>query len=397
MRRGWPAIVAAVAILLVAAWALSQRGPGAQAPEPADAEGGEEREEAVDTLVTLDTAAQRFAGIEIATAGVASGNDVVANGTITYDGDYASVVAPRAMGRVLAVRADLGDRVEAGGVLAVLQSAEVGETRGAVERARAALHVARQNYEREKRLYEQSVSSQKEMLEAEGEYRTAQAALNSASSRLRAVGAGAGPSGAEYNLVSPVAGTVVERQTMPGQIAGPETNLFTVANLRRLWMTVEVYESDAGRVRQGARVEVRPRALPGETFVGRISFAGGVVDAATRTLKVRVTIDNPTLRLRPGMFAQVRIDAPPVPGASGGEGVVVPELAIQDLSGRTVVFVPGDATGEFVARTVTVGERAGRGVQILAGLRPGDAFVVNGAFQLKSELLKATFGEEDES
>ena len=184
---------------------------------------------------------------------------------------------------------------------------------------------------------------------------------------------------------------------MPGQIAGPETKLFTVANLRRLWMTVEVYESDAGRVRQGARAEVRPRALPDETFVGRVSFAGGVVDAATRTLKVRVTVDNPSLRLRPGMFAQVRIDAPPVPGASGGEGVVVPERAIQDLSGRTVVFVPGDATGEFVARTVTVGERAGRGVRILAGLRPGDAFVVNGAFQLKSELLKATFGEEDES
>lgn len=395
--RGWPVIAAALAVLLIATWALSRRGPGAEEAERTDAEVGEEREEAVDTVVTLDTAAQRFAGIAIATAALASGSDLVANGTITYDPDHASVVAPRVEGRVVVVRADLGDRVERGGVLAILQSSEVGETRGALERVRATLDVARQNYEREKRLYDQSVSSQKEMLEAEGEYRRAQADLNSASSRLRAVGASTGAPGAEYNLVSPVAGTVVERHTMPGQIAGPQTNLFTVADLRRLWITVDVYESDAGRVRQGAKADVRPRALPGETFVGHVSFAGGVVDAATRTIKVKVTIDNPGLRLRPGMFAQVRVDAPP--GASGGNGVgvVVPELAVQDFGGRTVVFVPGDSAGEFVARTVTVGERTGRGVRVLSGLLPGDRFVVSGAFQLKSELLKATFGEEDES
>ena len=391
------AIPAALLVLLVAAWAFARRENGGQDDERARAETEEEHGEAVDSVVTLDSAARRFAGIEIANAGLAPSTELVATGTITYNPDYASIVAPRVEGRVVVVRADLGDRVERGSVLAVLQSSEVGETRGALERARAALDVARQNYEREKRLYEQSVSSQKEMLDAEGEYRSAQAEFNSASARLRAVGASAGAQGAEYSLVSPVAGTVVERHVMPGQIAGPETNLFTVADLRRLWITVEVYASDASRVRQGALVQVSPRAFPGETFPGRVSFAGGVVDAATRTIKVRVTVDNPSSRLRPGMFAQVRVAAPSVVGAGGGEGVVIPELAVQDLNGRMVVFVPGGSPGEFVARTVILGERTGRGVRVLSGLRPEEAFVVSGAFQLKSELLKATFGEEDEA
>lgn len=397
VRGRTAAIAAALVVLLVAAWAFSRRGNGGQGDERARAETEEEHGEAVDSVVTLDSAAQRFAGIEIATAGLAPSSELVATGTITYDPDYASVVAPRVEGRVMVVRADLGDRVERGSVLAVVQSSDVGEARGALERARAALDVARQNYEREKRLYEQSVSSQKEMLDAEGVYRSAHAEFNSASARLRAVGASAGAPGAEYSLVSAVAGTVVERDVMPGQIVGPKTNLFTVADVSRLWITVEVYESDVSRVRQGALVQVNPRAFPGETFPGRVSFAGGVVDAATRTIKVRVTVDNRSSRLRPGMFAQVRVAAPSVVGAAGGEGVVIPELAVQELSGRMVVFVPGGLPGQFVARTVILGERTGRGVRVLSGLRPGEAFAVSGAFQLKSELLKATFGEEDEA
>ena len=397
-RRGWPAIAAAIAVLLVVAWAFSRRSDGAESGALADDELAEEREETVDTLVTLDSAAQRFAGIELTTAGGADGQALLANGTVTYDANHASVIAPRAEGRVISVRADLGQRVGTGTVLATLESAEVGETRGTLEQARAALDVARQNFEREKRLYEQSISSQKELIEAEGEYRSAQAEFNSAAARLRSFGASLGGEGAEYALVSRVAGTVVERNAMPGQIAGPETNLFTVADLRRLWMTVDVYESDVARVRQGAVARVSPRALPGETFLGRVSFAGGVVDETSRTIKVRVTIDNPNLRLRPGMFAQVRIDAPASAARSAPAAgpVVVPELAVQDLNGRMVVFVPGRAPGEFVVREVTLGERTAGMVAITEGLRPGDAFVVGGAFQLKSELLKATFGEEDE-
>ena len=387
----WPWLSAAAVILLLAAFTLSRRIRSANG-----AEATTERESATatDSVVTLDSASLRLAGIEIANAAPNTTSDLLANGTITYDANKVSVIASRAEGRVVSVLTDLGRSVGAGQTMAVLESPEVGGTRGDLGRAQAALETARQNYEREKRLYDQQITPQKELLEAEGAYRSATADHDAAVARLRALGGMTGKGG-EYALTTPLAGIVVERNASPGQIVGPTTNLFTVADLKRVWITVDVYESDLPRVRQGAAVDVAPRALPGETFRGYVTYAGGVVDTTSRTIKVRVDIENPALRLRPGMFAQVKIAAA-VGQVSGPTGVVVPELAVQDLNGRSIVFVPGNAPGKFVARSVTTGSSpAADMVTILAGLQPGERFVAKGSFQLKSELQKASFGDDD--
>lgn len=346
-----------------------------------------------DSVVTLDSAAVRLAGIQLFTATPASSDALVANGTITYDANHVATVSSRAEARVLSVRADLGQQVRAGAVLALLESSEVGETRGDLERARANMDVARRNYDREQRLFAQSITSQKDLLEAEGAFRLAQADYNSAVARLRAVGAGAG-AGATFGLASPISGLVVERNAGPGQVVGPSTNLFVVADLRHVWITVDVYEADLSRVRQGAAVVVSPAALEGQTFPGRVTYAGGVVDPASRTFKVRVELENPGQRLRPGMFAQVRIATPaavPVAGAPPS----VPEIAVQELNGKQVVFVARGATGRFVAREVTLGPRSAGGlVAVTSGIKPGEQVVARGAFQLKAEMLKASFGED---
>jgi cobalt-zinc-cadmium efflux system membrane fusion protein len=356
------------------------------APEATEAE-------TTDSVVRLDSAAQRLAGIEVRAVDTAGTNALVANGTITYDANRVAVVGPRVEGRLAAVRADLGERVGAGAVLAVVESPEVGELRGELARAEATLEVARRNYEREQRLFRQEITSQKELLEAEGAYRSAEADIASARARLEAVGAGSGK-GAAFGLRTPLSGTVVERNASPGQLVDPSSNLFTVADIRDVWITVDVYESDLSRVQQGAPATVLPRALPGEEFEGRVTYAGGVVDSATRTFKVRVQVENPERRLRPGMFAQVRIAAT---AASGQERpAAVPQTAVQDLEGKPVVFVPGRRAGEFIARMVTVGPPAGDTmVTITDGLRLGDRIVTRGAFQLKSELTKASFAEEE--
>ncbi len=215
----------------------------------------------------------------------------------------------------------------------------------------------------------------------------------SALAKLRAVGA-TGGEGADFGLVSPIAGVVVERNASPGQVVGPSTNLFTVANLRHVWITVDVYEADLSRVRRGAPVVVTPVALAGETFAGRVTYAGGVVDPASRTFKVRVELENPGLRLRPGMFAQVRITVPPGAAATTGT-LTVPEIAIQEINGKQVAFVATASPGQFVARPVTVGPRSSGGlVTLTGGLAAGDRIVGRGAFQLKAEMLKASFGED---
>jgi membrane fusion protein, heavy metal efflux system len=372
-KRPWIAVVGVVLVFLL--WTFTRNGDRVGRTE-AESANADEKQARVDTVVTIDSAAQRFIGIALAAATGASAEVLVANGTITYDANRASVVAPRAEGRLLSVRADLGQGVTAGSILAVLESPEVGQTQGEWERARAALQLARQNYEREQRLFAQSISSRKDLLEAESAFRSAQADSNSAAARLRAFGAATDASGT-FHLVAPIAGTVVERNAMPGQIAGPSTILFTIADMRRLWITVDVYEMDAPRVRTGARVWVMPRAMPGERFAGRVSFAGAIVDTLSRTVKMRVDIDNPNLRLKPGMFAQVQFD-------------------VQDLNGKRVVFVPGAVSGQFVTREVSVGlRRPGDMVAVISGIQLGELVVTRGAFQLKSELLKASFGDDE--
>lgn len=388
--RWWPAVPAGVAVLAVVVW----RGAGRGEPSvPADASDSVAVRAEADSVVTLDSTALRLAGIEIVNVGSISGESLVANGTITYNANRVSSVSSRVEGRVIAVRADLGQQVRAGEVLALVESSEVGQVRGDLERARANVDIARRNHEREKRLFDQQIVSQKELLEAESAFRLAEADYNSAVARLRAVGASEGK-GAAFGLAAPIAGVVVERNASPGQVIGPSVNLFTVANLRHVWITVDIYEADLSRVRLGAPVVVTPAALPGESFSGRVTYAGGIVDPTSRTFKVRVELENPGLRLRPGMFAQVHIAASAGGAATGGV-VTVPELAVQAMNGRQVVFVTTATPGRFVARTVTLGSRTGSGfVVVTSGIAAGDRVVARGAFQLKAQMLKATFGEE---
>lgn len=387
-RKRWPFLVGAALALAVLMWMMVGRDK-----LPSGADGGTSSAHAEqDSVVALDSAALRLAGIELVTATTASNDVLIANGTITYDANHVATISSRAEGRVLAVRADLGQQVAAGAVLALVESSEVGQTRGDLERARASVDVARRNYEREQRLFEQSITSQKELLEAEGAFRLARADYNSAVARLRAVGAGAG-GGATFGLVTPISGTVIERNAGPGQVVGPSTNLFVVAELRHVWITVDVYEADLSRVRQGAAVVVTPAAFAGQTFPGRVTYAGGVVDPASRTFKVRVELENPGQRLRPGMFAQVRISTPPGAATAGG-ALAIPEVAVQEINGKQVVFV-AQSPGRFVAREVTLGARSVGGfVAVTAGIRAGERIVSRGAFQLKAEMMKASFGED---
>jgi len=392
-RRRWPLWLSPLLVIAVA-WAIFGRSPApADQPGASSEEGSPAAASAGDSVVALDTTSERLAGIEPITVGAAKVGVLSANGTITYDGNHVSVVASRAEGRVVSVRTDLGQRVRQGDVLVIVESPEVGETRGTYGRAKAALEVARRNYEREKRLYEQSISSQKEMLEAEGEYRSAEAELNAALAKLKALGASPVGEGGTFGLASPVGGTVVERHATPGQIAGPSTDLLTVADLRHVWITVDVYEADFTRVKNGVPAKVIPTALR-DTFPGTVTFAGGVVDSLTRTVKVRVEVENETRLLRPGMFAQVYIETP-IPAGSDSS-VLVPEIAVQEVDARHVVFVPAGAPGRYLAREVVLGPRVGSNtLSVVKGLRRGDSVVARGAFQLKAELIKASFAEED--
>jgi cobalt-zinc-cadmium efflux system membrane fusion protein len=173
-------------------------------------------------------------------------------------------------------------------------------------------------------------------------------------------------------------------------MASPADQIFTVANLERLWIELDIYERDLSRVARGQTVAVTTAAYPGRSFPGAIVYVGDILDPAKRTVRARVDIPNPDRTLKPGMFATARIQV-----GGGGEPIVtVPQEAVQEMEGRSVVFVPGEQPGEFRARAVEVGDPLEDGrLLILSGLAPDESVVTTGAFAVRSELAEAEIGE----
>ncbi|MDX2059822.1 MAG: efflux RND transporter periplasmic adaptor subunit [Gemmatimonadales bacterium] len=341
-------------------------------------------------VVRLDTAGVRLGGIQIGAAESTSTSILAVTGTITYDANRVAHIGSRTDGRVLGISVDLGANVRRGQTLVELESPEVGSIRADERRAEALVKIARENFDREKRLEQQGISSRKELLEAEADLRRAEADLQSAGDRLSVLGAGHG-TGGHFDISAPFAGAVVARNVGLGQMARPADTLLTVADLSRVWIELDVFERDLTRVRRGQPVAVTTEAYQGRQFPGRIVYLGAVLDPLKRTVRARVEIPNDDRALKPGMFAEARIEV----GASGPPLAVVPQDAIQDVEGAPTVFVPGVAPGEFRVRAVTVGEPLDRNrVVVKTGLTPGERLVVAGAFALRSELLKGEIGEE---
>lgn len=372
--------------------ALSLAWTAACSSAPEEPANREAEESHVEGIVALDSAAMANVGLEVVDVSEVMSDVLSATGTILYDQNRVSHVGPKAEGRVMRIERDLGDEVRTGTSLAVMESPELGEAEAAHEQARVELELARENHERELGLFEKGISSRKEMIEARTEFRSREAAFAAATARHRTLGAvdHRGDSvglGGLYTLSSPIPGTVVERNIVLGQIVGPADDLFTVADLTRLWIVLDIYDRDLARVRQGLSVEIRTTAFADESFEGVLTYLGQVVDPTTRTVKARVEIDNPERTLRPGMFATAVIRGLETDGA-----LAVPHESLQLLEGRTVVFVPA-GPDRFEMRDVTTGSPVGDDrVTVLGGLSVGDRVVSRGSFYLKSELLKESFG-----
>jgi cobalt-zinc-cadmium efflux system membrane fusion protein len=375
-------------LILVGALAIGACGGGDAAPaESAEAEehAGEEG------VVVLDTAAIRLGGIQVGDVESITTSALAVTGSITFDADRVSHVGSRSDGRIVAVRTDLGAQVARGQALATLESVEVGQIRAEEREAEALLKIAQENYAREQRLAEQGISSRKELLEAEAMLRRAEAALHSAEDRLQVLGASHDHgAGGEFTLVAPFAGVVVARDASLGEMATPADTLFTVADLSEVWIELDIFERDLARVRRGQSVAVLVSAYPSRSFPGRIVYVGDVLDPAKRTVRARVEIPNRDGALKPGMFATANIQV----GGGGRPMAVVPQDAVQTVEGKLVVFVPGDAPGEFRTVAVEVGPTTdGNRVVILSGIAPGSRVVTVGAFALRSELSKGEIGE----
>ena len=176
-----------------------------------------------------------------------------------------------------------------------------------------------------------------------------------------------------------------------GEVVEPGHVLFEVVDIRQVWVVGRVYQRHAGSIREGAPSLLTVQALPGRTFAAPLDYVAPALDERTRTLPVRLTLDNPDGVLLPGMFGSLSISPA---DTTGNTLPAVAAGALQRLGEETVVFVPAGAEGEFRAVAVTIAGHGGEQVRLRSGLSVGDRYVADGAFVLKSELSRREQGED---
>ena len=357
-------------------------------------------------IIELAPEAVAAAGIEVAAAERRVVRaELETTGMVDFDRNRFAHVNPRVGGRIESVAVDLGQSVRVGQVLARIDSIELGSAIAEYLQAKTRAELAQEIFERERDLFADRVSSEQEMRAAEAAARETEATLASAEERLHLLGIPDErvaeldydrPRVSILEVRAPFAGTVVERHVTLGEIVEPQTELFQIADLSRLWMWVDVFERDLARVHLDDLVRVRVDAYPAEVFEGTVAYLSNQVDADTRTARARVELPNSAGLLRPGMFARVVIHDPhPAPGSeTNGAALAVPESALQRDGSRTIVFV-ALGEGRFEPRVVETGARGDNWVEIASGLAEGESVAIAGTFVLKSEASKESLGGEE--
>lgn len=300
---------------------------------------------------------------------------------------YAEVGAP-VTARVVRLLAAPGQSVRAGQLLAEAQSSDLGRARADHDVARARVTLARAALERKRALADRIVP-RREVEEAQADLAAAQAELRAASATLQALGASptSGGDASRLPLVAPIAGMIIERNIAIGQMIQPEHVAFRIGDLSNIWLVAHVFERDAVRVAVGVPARITLAAYPGQAFTGRVAFIGRQVEAASRTIPVRIELANPQGLLRPGMSASAFLQV----STAGQNVVTVPAASLQRVRDQWVVFVPKSAR-MFEIRNVGRGRDLQGEVEVLTGLQPGQTVVVDGAFLLKAEAEKAEGG-----
>ena len=332
---------------------------------------------------------------------------------LKFNPDQVARTGPRVNAKVERVLVDLGDRVQQGQAVAVMNSMKLGEAKSDYLTAKARLETARATYEREKKLRKEGISSEAELLQARSEFQEVKSEVEAAAETLRLYGlsnsaiqnieAGGGGDASQFVLRSPISGRVEERDLSPGQSVSRSETPIHVADASTMWAMIDAYERDLTALEEGQDVVLDVRGLDGQTFRGQIDFISAQLDEESRTVKARAVIQNKNHQLRAGMFGTARIEAGS--GWSSSEGAasavsdsagaaaasagnaMIPTDAVQQVNGESVVFVPGEEEGAYRVQPVQTGaETEGGMVTITSGLAPGDVAVTQGAFDLKSAL-----------
>ncbi|MEP7088053.1 MAG: efflux RND transporter periplasmic adaptor subunit [Gemmatimonadota bacterium] len=325
-------------------------------------------------------------------------------GQLVPNGDRTARLGAPAQGRIIAVHVQPGDHVARGQLLVTMQSAAAGMAQADFTKAKAELasKKAQATYSesaraRASRLLTLKAIPQQDYDRAVADDELARAGLSQAEAELRRARSTAGvldastamsSSSGEIMLRAPLAGVVLARTAVPGTVVEAGAPLVIVTDPSQLWLSVAAPETMAGLFTRGGRLQFTVPAFPIDTFVARVDAVGAGLDPDTRTLPIRATTSDAKGRLKSEMLATVLVS-----GAHTVPAVIIPEDAVQLLSGVPMVFVgEPDAKGgvRLTRRSVELGARLGGKVAVLKGLAEGELVITDGSFAVKAEFQKGS-------
>jgi membrane fusion protein, heavy metal efflux system len=315
-------------------------------------------------------------------------------GRVTWNEDYAVRIYSPVAGQVAKIVADVGQKVAPGDDLALLHSSDYGQALSDYLKATASLTQAEKTYQRVKDLAVYGAAATKDVEQAKADYDNAAAEKDRARAALQRYGTPTGDFSDLYHLRSPIAGHVVDKKINNGQEVRPDmilgsttdviTPLFTIADPSRLWVLLDVPETDLNELKAGQAVELRTPAYPGRVFPGRLVVVGASLDPQTRVVHARANVENLDGALKAEMYVTVNVKLP----ISEGVSVEVPASAVIYVNEKYYVFVPDKAApNKFSKREVTVlHERSAGATVVVQGVRPGERVVSDGSLEMNDYL-----------
>jgi cobalt-zinc-cadmium efflux system membrane fusion protein len=301
-------------------------------------------------------------------------SELTATATVNPDISRNVPVISIATGRVVEIKARLGDTVEKGQVLLRVQSADISSAFSDYQKFVADEKLARTQFERAQLLYDKGAISLNDFQVAQDAEAKAQVDMKTSADKLRVLGnSNLDQPSAVVDIRAPISGVITDQQvTLAAGVPGLSSpNPFTISDLSYVWILCDVYENDLSLVRMGDKADIRLSAYPDQEFSGIINNIGPILDPNIRTAKVRIEVRNPGL-MRPGMFAAVTFH-----GQKKETHAAVPATAILHLHDRDWVYLPENGK-KFRRLQITAGDMLPGDMQeIISGVAPGQQVVSN--------------------
>jgi len=367
-------------------------------------------------IIQLDSDAIRQAGISSTIVDEAPvKTQIVTTGQVKTDEDKRYTLNAMVTGRIIQDRVKLGDCVRQGQIVALVQNPEViqinasairdlHENRIAIRQAQTRYSLAQTNYKREKRLYSQGISPQKDLIQTQSDMIIAKDELinlrdrsihikSEARAMLGVYGTGANLNSESLTTTSPIkairSGIITKKNITVGSVVSPEQVLYEVSDLNELWLDITLYSSDIAKISENQIIAFKPDSYSGKSFMGKIDYIQPSSNEPTQTFIARAFINNSLGLLKPGMFGSIIIDS-----KIKQNKPFVPDSAIQKYGKEVFVFYDLGG-GKYKKQDIELGEESKSGYFVNKGIKAGDRIVTSGSFTLKAELLKSEFAEED--